>query len=127
MNGVRIIHPRANAETVNRLDGEIHVGTRPLSASHCAQRNRFPATTLLPEQPKPSQPLMIMVSLNLRFSVGMGLAGLAQLREEKICKLRVAPLGRQSNPLNFKAEEVYQRWLDRLPSTKLILTLRQPQ
>ena len=38
------------------------------------------ATTLLPEQPKPRQPMVVMVPLNLRFSVGMGLAGLAQLR-----------------------------------------------
>ena len=38
--------------------------------------------------------------------------------------LRVARLGRKSNPLNFKAEERYQRRLDCLPSTKLILTLQ---
>jgi len=59
--------------------------------------------------------MTIMVVQNLRFSVGMGLAGLAQLREKKICKPRVTRLGHQSNPLNFKAEERYQRRLDRLP------------
>ena len=34
MNSVRIVHPRANAEAVIRLDGAIHADTRPLSASH---------------------------------------------------------------------------------------------
>ena len=34
MTGVRIGHPRAHAEAVVRLAGEIHAGTRPLSASH---------------------------------------------------------------------------------------------
>ena len=33
--------------------------------------------------------MIIMAPLTLRFSVGMGLAGLAQLRWEKICKQSV--------------------------------------
>jgi hypothetical protein len=37
-----------------------------------------PATTLLPEQPKPPQPIMKMVSQNSRFFVGLDLAGSAQ-------------------------------------------------
>jgi hypothetical protein len=51
-----------------------------LAAAPKVQRNRLSATTLLQEQPKPRQPMTIMVFPNLRFSVGMGLAGLAQLR-----------------------------------------------
>jgi hypothetical protein len=42
-----------------------------------------------------------MVILNLRFSVGMALAVLAEFREEKIRKPQVRLLGRQSNPLNL--------------------------
>ena len=36
-------------------------------------------------------------------------------------------LGRQSDPLNFKAEEGYQRRLNRLPSTSVIFSHDQPQ
>jgi hypothetical protein len=51
--------------------------------------NHFSATTLLPEQPKPRRPMTIMVVQNLRFSVGIALAGLAQFRKEEICKPQV--------------------------------------
>jgi hypothetical protein len=61
------------------------------------------ATTLLQERPKPERPITIMVFQNLRFSVRMALAGLAQFHEKEICKPRVGRLGRQSNPFNFKA------------------------
>ena len=71
--------------------------------------------------------MTIMVVPNLRSFVGMALAGLAQFREEKICKPRVARLGRQSNPSDFKAEERYQQRFDHLPSTKLILAHHEPQ
>jgi hypothetical protein len=47
------------------------------------------ATTLLPEQPKLRRPMTMMVFINLRFSEGMALPGLAQFREEEICKSQV--------------------------------------
>jgi hypothetical protein len=59
--------------------------------------------------------MTIMVVSNLRFFVELALAGLAQFREKEIYKQRVARLGRQNKPLDFKAEERCQRWLDQLP------------
>ena len=41
MTGVRIGHPRAHAEAVVRLAGEIQAGTRPLSASHAGVASQF--------------------------------------------------------------------------------------
>jgi len=63
--------------------------------------------------------MTIMVVSNLRFFVELALAGLAQFREKEIYKPRVARLGRQSKPLDFKAEDRCQRRLDRVPSTSL--------
>jgi len=54
-----------------------------------ASLDRRRATTLIPEQPKPRRPMTVMVVPNLRFSVGMALAGLAQFREAEIHKPQV--------------------------------------
>jgi hypothetical protein len=54
-----------------------------------ASLDRKRATTLLPEQPKPRRPMTILVIPNLRFFVGMALAGLAQFQEEEIRKPQV--------------------------------------
>ena len=43
---------------------------RPLKARALASLDRNRATTLLPEQPKPAQPIMTMISPNPQFVVG---------------------------------------------------------
>jgi hypothetical protein len=51
---------------------------RPFQAKALASLNRRCATTLLPEQPKPAQAIMTMVSPNPQFSVGLDPAGSVQ-------------------------------------------------
>jgi len=83
-----------------------------------------PATTLLPGQdkPAPSGPMSrgscVVVACGFRLSE----VGLSEFR-----KPQVRFLSYQGNSLNFKAQKGYQRRLDRLPSTKLILTHHEPQ
>jgi hypothetical protein len=55
-----------------------------------------------------------MVLLIRQFFLGLARRGSCQIGPKHFCKPQVGHLGRQSNSLNFKAEERNQRRLDRV-------------
>ena len=58
-----------------------------------------------------------MVLLIRQFFLGLARRGSCQIGPKHFCKPQVGHLGRQSNSLNFKAEERNQRRLDRVHCT----------